>query len=167
MIKCEKCKKEFSTYAVIDGKPKNLQNRKYCLDCSPWGRHNTSKLSIEEGNRYCSACKLEKPISEFHKKTKKYLHCYCKSCLYMFQKKRWLQKKKDAVNYLGGKCKKCGYKRNLSALVFHHKNPSEKEYDWNKLRLLTSEKVKKELDKCELLCSNCHAELHYPENSVN
>lgn len=53
----------------------------------------------------------------------------------------------------------------LGALDFHHRDPSEKEFDWNKLRKRSWESIAFELDKCDLLCSNCHRESHYDENT--
>lgn len=64
----------------------------------------------------------------------------------------------------GGKCEICGYNKNISALEFHHINPDEKElaldarsFSNNKYELLN-----KEVEKCMLLCSNCHREMHNP-----
>ena len=74
--------------------------------------------------------------------------------------------KLKAVDYKGGKCEICGYDKNLSALEFHHVNPESKEfavsvdgykYSW--------ERNQKELDKCILVCSNCHRELHNPQQT--
>lgn len=65
------------------------------------------------------------------------------------------------VEYLGGKCSVCGYKTCVDALEFHHVNPSEKEFTISKRPCRALEKLKKELDKCILLCSNCHKELHH------
>src|SRR5512142_1765341 len=68
------------------------------------------------------------------------------------------QLKERAVEYLGGKCQCCGYDRCLSALEFHHADPSQKEFQvsskmaWDVVRI--------ELDKCFLLCRNCHSETH-------
>ena len=66
--------------------------------------------------------------------------------------------KRIAVNYKGGECLICGYKRCMSALHFHHVNPWEKDFN-------ISEKsnwfdIKREIEKCVLLCANCHAEAH-------
>ena len=65
----------------------------------------------------------------------------------------------------GGKCEHCGYNNNLSALEFHHKNPKEKEFqvDVRAFSNYSLEKLEHELDRCELLCSNCHKEIHYPD----
>lgn len=68
---------------------------------------------------------------------------------------KW-SKKIRAINYLGGKCAKCG-NDNIFHLSFHHLKDKEfnifdKYYKWSK--------IVEELDKCELLCKNCHHELH-------
>lgn len=60
----------------------------------------------------------------------------------------------------------CGYAKNYAALDFHHAEPKSKEYDWNKLRLRSWHSIETELDKCILLCSNCHHEHHSPNLMV-
>ena len=75
--------------------------------------------------------------------------------------------RKQIVLDRGGKCEKCGYKKNLAALCFHHKNPKEKEMGLHASSLLMAKesqaKMKREIKKCLLLCSNCHMEIHYPK----
>lgn len=73
----------------------------------------------------------------------------------------WIKRKIKAVEYLGGKCVSCGYSKCMAALHFHHKNPEEKEFMWGKLKRQTWTVVLGELDKCHLLCANCHAEEHF------
>ena len=61
------------------------------------------------------------------------------------------------MDYKGGNCIFCGYNKSLSALEFHHMNPQKKDgikAHWS------FEKSKTELDKCILLCANCHREFH-------
>ena len=66
-----------------------------------------------------------------------------------------------ARNYKGGKCAVCGYDKCQRALSFHHVNPKEKDFDLSSRGLTRSwERIKKEIDKCVLLCANCHMELH-------
>ncbi len=66
-----------------------------------------------------------------------------------------------AIEYKGGKCVICGYKKCVGALTLHHRNPKEKDFGLSVRGLTRSwEKIRKELDKCVLLCSNCHAEVH-------
>ena len=66
-----------------------------------------------------------------------------------------------SVDYLGGKCKVCGYNKCTRSLQFHHLTPSEKEMTISKnINKMKFEKLKPELDKCILVCSNCHGEIH-------
>jgi hypothetical protein len=72
-------------------------------------------------------------------------------------KQRLLTKQK-AVELKGGKCSACGYSKNLNALDFHHVDPTQKEFAI--YSCIVWEKVEKELQKCVLLCANCHREIH-------
>ena len=66
-----------------------------------------------------------------------------------------------AVEYKGGRCENCGYDRCLDALEFHHKDPTQKDFSISSKGYTRSwDRVKKELDKCTILCANCHRELH-------
>lgn len=67
--------------------------------------------------------------------------------------------KKRLIDLKGGCCKLCGYNRCFSALHFHHVNPFEKSFTISDKSRLDSD-LKEELDKCILLCSNCHSEVH-------
>jgi DNA-binding CsgD family transcriptional regulator len=68
--------------------------------------------------------------------------------------------KKSLVEYKGSKCEMCGYDRCIEALEFHHSDPNKKDFSIS-TKLFGIEKMKKEVDKCLLLCSNCHREKHY------
>ena len=68
--------------------------------------------------------------------------------------------KTRALKYKGGECQKCGYSRCHASLEFHHIDPSEKEFSWPKMRKRAWVDIKTELDKCDLLCANCHRETH-------
>lgn len=67
------------------------------------------------------------------------------------------------VEYKGGKCEICGYDKCVDALEFHHINPEEKDFGLSNGDTKGLEKLKKEADKCILICSNCHRELHAKE----
>lgn len=80
---------------------------------------------------------------------------------YLRVKNRIQKLKEMAVEYLGYKCMKCGYDKCIWALEFHHRNPKEKEFSISKYYSRSWEKLKKELDKCDLICANCHRETHF------
>ena len=66
-----------------------------------------------------------------------------------------------AVEYKGGKCEVCGYKRCLEALELHHVSSNGKEFSISSKGYTRSwKRVREELDKCVLVCANCHRELH-------
>lgn len=114
--------------------------------------------NILTGNqtKYCSnACKQKAHYNKIKEQ----------SNTYHSQTLRGLKRKIKFINLLGGKCSSCGYKDNISALDFHHKNPRNKSFSLD-LRQLSNTKESTlllELNKCEILCANCHREKHYPE----
>lgn len=116
--------------------------------------------------RTCVKCNEDKPESDFYgTKTKiaggkKYSSSFCKKCDKKRTGERLQQLRKLFVEYKGGKCSICGYGRCIWALELHHRNPNEKEFIISRLRSF-NEKTKKELDKCDLLCANCHREIHF------
>jgi 5-methylcytosine-specific restriction endonuclease McrA len=66
-----------------------------------------------------------------------------------------------ALAYKGGKCERCGYDRCSEALEFHHLSSDDKDFGISANGHSRSwERTKKELDKCILLCANCHREIH-------
>lgn len=68
--------------------------------------------------------------------------------------------KEKAILYLGGACQLCGYSKYQGALDFHHLEPTSKTFGIGSQGHSRSwERVKQELDKCILVCSNCHREV--------
>lgn len=87
----------------------------------------------------------------------------CKDCFNTYCVKRWIDRKIKYINLLGGKCKKCGLLLNnthYSVFEFHHRDRNNKEYSWTKLRLFSDDRIMQELNKCDLLCANCHRIVH-------
>jgi hypothetical protein len=161
---CKKCQKTFSKSVKIDGKIKQLSKRKYCLECSPFKNTSMAHTSTIENNyKTCPSCKRHLPVSEFYGRYSNRnidVSSYCKFCIN--KRKRQLIKdiKQKAIEYKGGKCELCNYNKCISALEFHHRNPKKKDFkisDYNSPKFGI---LKKELDKCQLLCSNCHREIH-------
>lgn len=170
---CLICNKNFPSSIVIDNYRHNLKNRLYCLDCSPFKQHNTRKLhgdhyhetkaGGDKNTKICPKCNQNLPrTSEFFYITKKNgTFSYCKKCALIDTAKRQKQIKQAAVTYKGGKCQICGYDKCLAALDFHHKNKNEKDFNVGLYRSYLLDNLKPELDKCDLLCANCHREIHY------
>jgi hypothetical protein len=71
-------------------------------------------------------------------------------------KKRGRQRKQMAVEYLGNKCAHCHKQWPLAVYEFHHVDTTQKDYDPAQALQHSWENFKKELDKCILLCANCH-----------
>lgn len=118
-------------------------------------------------SKTCSTCKEEKLLTEFYtRKGRKNGQSMCKACFNAYTIKRWIKRKIEAIEYKGGECVDCGLKYPDTPYVvfdFHHLNPSEKDVDWSKLRLRSWDKITHEIDKCDLLCSNCHRIRHFNE----
>ena len=75
--------------------------------------------------------------------------------------KRRKQIRKMSIEYKGSRCAICRYNKCVQALEFHHRNPSKKDFGISAKGYTRSwQKVKNELDKCILLCANCHREVH-------
>ena len=75
--------------------------------------------------------------------------------------KRRKKLREMAIQYGGGKCALCGYERCSDALEFHHLDSSKKDFAISQGGLTRSwEKTRTEIDKCVLVCANCHRELH-------
>lgn len=167
---CKKCNEEFPSVRIENEERKTYYYRIFCFKCSPPDIKNTKDISIYPRPReingiiykMCYQCKNEFPFTEeyFYTKTKWSKHnCYCKVCSRRRKNTRTSTTKKWAVEYKGGKCCMCGYNKYIGALEFHHKDPSKKDFNISNGKT-DKEDLKKELDKCALVCVNCHREIH-------
>lgn len=68
--------------------------------------------------------------------------------------------KQYLINYKGGQCQICGYNKSNWALHFHHVDPTKKDFSISQNHTTNLDSYIKEVDKCLLLCANCHAEVH-------
>lgn len=159
---CQKCEALFPVKAVVNGQRRNLQRRKYCLTCSPWGQRNTRKLHIAllETKRCQGICGKVLPLDQFYRHKNGQFHSYCRECDRQRQRDRCKTIKEQAVAYKGGACALCGYNRCAAAMDFHHPDPGAKDFSISSRKGQFDDTVKAEVDKCILLCSNCHREAH-------
>lgn len=165
---CKRCGNKFKNRIKIDGKLRNVSKRSFCLICSPFGMSNTRDLTKEPFDlkeRQCIVCKNRLPLNCFYKKKRghRQYQTTCKECFKKQVMLRRFKNKQKAVDYLGGKCKKCGYGKCINALEFHHRDTKTKEVELAIILKSGFDKIKKELDKCVLLCCRCHRELIYKD----
>lgn len=85
----------------------------------------------------------------------------CKKCRNEHVIKARQDVKRKIVEDFGGKCKICGYSKWIGNLIFHHLDPSKKEFAiGNGGSTISYEKIKREASKCLLVCCRCHGEIH-------
>lgn len=156
---CKKCNDHFPNISTIDNKEIYLHRRSYCLKCSPLGAKNgyvirkefTAQKAIAKNEEICVCCKNRNSSPK---------NKVCSTCRSWYA--RYTRKHK-AIDLLGGECVLCGC-CDKDCLSFHHIDPSSKDFglseNWGTKKW---EVVKKELEKCELLCHNCHAKKHLTE----
>lgn len=108
------------------------------------------QMELKDKKRNCIIC--DKDV-----KDKKNICMTCYTNVRRFRLKNWM------INYKGGECADCNVKNlDISCYDFHHLDPSQKDFALSRLNSarISKEKVVKELDKCVLLCSNCHRVKH-------
>ncbi len=156
---CLWCNQEFEA---------NRIDKLYCSRaCQAKMQRYRKQNNIDSSIKICPKCG-----KKFRIKTSAYGRRYCYDCIPEYEHrlngneirkiiKRW------AVEYKGGKCQCCGYNTCIEALEFHHLNPEEKDFILSDRNLVTDwEQIKPEIDKCILVCSNCHKEIHAGKRRV-
>jgi len=108
-------------------------------------------------SKVCIKCKRELSLDMFYSGGNDFC---CKDCLKIYRNTKRHSEKQKAVDYKGGRCQICGYDRSLRALQFHHLDPSKKDFTLSHHSHFIFENFKEEIDKCILICANCHAEIH-------
>lgn len=117
----------------------------------------------------CKFCGEEKQLTEFYTNGKtdagtiKYRPA-CKLCHNSDVKSQKANRLEEILSELDLvlECNMCGYKKNKAALCFHHVDSEEKDFSFSGMKMFTKEKLLSEIEKCVILCCNCHMEHHYP-----
>ena len=136
---------------------------------------------IPEGKKYCPSCEQIKAKEDFTLKGNACRPCANKRAREHYAVRRtndeWRQERRNKINtvnkqnkekaiaFMGGKCFDCGGIFPSAVYDFHHLDMSTKEYNPSHI-LRNLEKGKEELEKCVLLCSNCHRIRHYHQEKV-
>jgi hypothetical protein len=127
-----------------NGKKHNCQRRKFCFECSPFGQHNTRNLNHPKRNQH--------------------------DCWVEYFNKRKIEVIEKVQSITGDKCWLCEYDKTWSNLCFHHVNREDKLFNLSTRELMLKwERIFAEMQKCVLVCMNCHGEIHaglIPENDI-
>jgi hypothetical protein len=84
----------------------------------------------------------------------------CQPCEVIRVSERRRRVKRELVELAGGECSTCGYNRSMAALQFHHVDPATKSFNIAaRGHCYSRKRLMEEVEKCILLCANCHAEL--------
>ena len=171
----EKINQSFSTYDLAKYFNTSQTNIRYWSRKYGLNTFNVLSLQGERNGLKCACCE-----AELTGKKKKFCSKKCKAIWHYRldikenpnsqsrQKRVSLERKKMLIKLKGGKCMNCGYSKNLAALTFHHRNPENKSFPLDSRRLSNTnlESLLLEAEKCDLLCANCHAELHNPNLEI-
>jgi len=112
----------------------------------------------------CARCKEDKPENAFYyRQTEGRHHACCKACHNTYTHERFKRRKVKAIHYKGGACKDCGGTFHYSVYDFHHRDPGAKDLTGSQIKRMAWKTVVAELDKCDLLCANCHRVRHWGE----
>jgi hypothetical protein len=81
--------------------------------------------------------------------------------------KRRLEKRIEIVEIFGGACIKCGYAKSTAALHFHHRDGTQKAFQISTREMWRPHAdIMAEASKCDLICANCHCELHFANGTM-
>jgi hypothetical protein len=144
---CKNCGESFPARQVIDGKTRTFYRRSFCLTCSPFGGHNSSKYPVGRSSDADSARKARRRES------------YRRSL-----RKRRQHRKRELVAQRGGRCSDCGYEVTVVALEFHHRDPATKDFAIGGFNGSLA-RLEAEALKCDLICANCHRKRHALEDA--
>lgn len=131
----------------------------------------------------CNKCGIEKPLEDFSQNNGKPdgKNRECKICQRAYfaeyyknnteKHKASAKKCRSESRYFIQKykidqgCKVCGYNKHPAALHFHHREPENKSFSlsYGVFLVHNHEEILKEIEKCDVLCANCHAEHHYSD----
>lgn len=164
LCKASGCKNEAANNQLLCSSCRKIANKKHYQK----KKNVQVERYIPQETRKCSNCELTKDINEYRlgsDRTRRYLCIKCeneKSREYAKDKnsapnirRYWLYRQK-----LGKACMYCGYDKPW-ALDFHHKDPSTKDINLSSIGKFESEEAAlKEIEKCDIVCSNCHRGIH-------
>lgn len=140
---------------------------------------------VAEGNGWCSRCQKELPASAFHKSAPKRgrIRGYCRICMRAYyraknlstpgyqagmlravRQRKYMEVAREKVRR---GCARCG-ERHPACLDFHHRDRTTKDLTLSQMcaRAASDRRIQEEIQKCDLLCANCHRKLHWGDRGL-
>jgi hypothetical protein len=126
-------------------------------------------------HKTCSGCHVVKPAEEFNFKyrAKGIRHSYCRECGKRLTRSHYQRKKRSYLKrnlrayaerrqlVLEAKsrpCADCGVQYPYYVMDFDHRDGRLKEFSLNAVHRVTKRAILREIEKCDVVCSNCHRE---------
>ena len=168
MKPCKICEKPIQRRIQIHGRAIILTaKRATCHHCKPYksgdlgNSRDATRINIEGALplRQCRHCDKWLGDASYYRST----GFQCKGCILSQRKSKTSVRAKLkllAVRYKGGKCLGCNGVFSICAYDFHHRDPSQKDFMISSKSSAWNRSIQQELDKCDLLCSNCHRVEH-------
>lgn len=146
LLQCSKCKQEKDPSCFHNNKARHSGKSAYCIDC--------------DRERKRAYKNTEKGKASQRRRSERYRRSRPESIARSTRKDR--DKKQALINEFKSRgCASCGYNRCPEALDLHHRDDAIKEGNLsNMVYNCGIDRIKSELEKCEVLCANCHREHH-------
>lgn len=137
--------------------------------------NNSSDDSI---SKVCSKCRVSKPVEEFNfrKRSDGIRHRYCRECgkkftqaHYKLNKRQYIErsmraniKRREYLKQIKSRpCADCGVQYPYYVMDFDHRDGEKKVFEMNRVGYVSMRAIKQEIEKCDLVCANCHRERTY------
>ena len=137
-----------------------------------------SDAPADLSSKVCSTCKLSKPIEEFNFRNRATgsRHRYCRECGKTFTRNHYRQNKRQYVERTlrshakrreflhqtkSRPCTDCGIQYPYYVMDFDHREGEEKIFEMNRVSYVTMSALKREIEKRDVVCANCHRERTY------
>jgi hypothetical protein len=146
-----------------------------CYNCNKEYEKSELPYIMSEKYGFCQICtdRRNKKVKEYKASDEYKVSCakYRASNGGKLSRKKYIKKRKKLdrefiLDYKMGKgCSVCGYNKCGEALHLHHLNPKDKTTEISRMvaQRYSRERIEQELDKCVVMCANCHAEQHYAD----